>query len=118
MGYHWAGPPLILGSRLQSPGPGCNLAEVELDDPGVVIAVATLCHLEDFGTEMAGKLTPGVASLARDGGLERREIRSSTSSEGLLGIAAVGSLGAAWASGLSTGCCRGVTACGGGADWS
>src|SRR5262249_48220823 len=45
------------------PGIRRNFAEVELDEPGVVVAVAALGHLEDFGAEVAGELAPGAAGL-------------------------------------------------------
>src|SRR4051812_48387877 len=45
---------------------GGDLLEIELDEPGVVVAIAALRHLEDLGAEVAGELAPGAAGLALD----------------------------------------------------
>ena len=43
-----------------------DLAEVELDQSGVIVTVAALRGLEDLGTEVAWELAPGAAGPATD----------------------------------------------------
>src|SRR4051794_14257792 len=72
--YEW-----VLMNRDSWPCPiaaGGDLLEVELDEPGVVVAVAALRHLEDLGAQVSRKLAPDAARLAPDEGLHLGEVRS------------------------------------------
>src|SRR6185312_16862681 len=67
-------------------GAGGDFAEVELDQPGVVVAIAALRHLEDLRAEVAGELAPGATGLSAHHILELREVGVSLAGWGALGV--------------------------------
>src|SRR5258708_38731037 len=55
-------------------GPGGDIAVIKLDQPGIIVAVAALIHLEDLGTKVDWQFSSGPAGLAAYYLLESRHV--------------------------------------------